>query len=78
LTELPSPKFQPQVRVPVPPEAVAAKFTGCPLVCGFGLAVGAVTLGTGLTVTATLFEAFPPTASVAVTLAVNGDPVVVV
>jgi hypothetical protein len=76
--ETPSPKVQAQVNVPVPPVGLATKLTAIPTSVGFGDAVGAATVGAAFTVTATLFEAFPPTASVAVTLAVNGDPVVVV
>jgi len=66
-----SPKVQEQVKVPVPLVGLAVKATALPTSVGFGLAVGAATVGAAFTVTATLLEALPPTASVAVTLAVN-------
>jgi len=67
----PSPKFQAQVSVPVPPDGVVLKVTVCPGAAGFGLAVVMTADGVGFTITVTLLEAFPPTASVAVTVAVN-------
>jgi hypothetical protein len=73
---VPSPKFQPQVRAPVPPDAVVASATALPTSVGLGEAVGVVTDGAAFTVTVTLLEALPPTASVAVTVAVN-DPAAV-
>jgi hypothetical protein len=66
-----SPKVHEQVNVPVPPAGLAVSATATPASVGFGLAVGAATVGAAFTVTTTLLEAFPPTASVAVTLAVN-------
>lgn len=66
-----SPKVQAQVNAPVPPVGLATNDTDTPTSVGLGDAVGAATVGAALTVTATLLEAFPPTASVAVTLAVN-------
>ena len=72
---LPSPKFQPQVRAPVPPEAVVASATAFPTSVGFGVAVGVVTLGAGLTATTTVFaEDVTPMLSVAFTETVN-EPV---
>jgi hypothetical protein len=50
---------------------VVVKVTVCPGPAGFGLAVGVPAEGIGFTITVTLLEAFPPTASVAVTVAVN-------
>jgi len=47
------------------------KVTVCPGAAGFGLAVVMTADGVGFTITVTLLEAFPPTASVAVTVAVN-------
>ena len=70
---VPSPKLQLHVSVPVPPDAVVEKLTGWPLNCGLGDPVGVVTVGSALTVTRTLLDALPPTESVAVTVAVN-DP----
>lgn len=71
----PSPKLQEQVSVPVPPEGVVLNVTVCPGTVGFGLAVAVPADGVALTITVTLLDAIPPTASVAVTLAVN-DPAV--
>lgn len=71
-----SPKVQAHVNAPVPPVGLAVNDTDIPTSVGFGLAVGAATVGAALTVTATLLDALPPTASVAVTLAVN-DPAAV-
>ena len=68
-----SPKVHEHVNVPVPPVGLAVNATAMPTSVGFGLAVGAPTVGAALTVTVTLLEAFPPTASVAVTVAMN-DP----
>ena len=68
-----SPKVQAQVNVPVPPVGLAVNATATPASVGFGLAAGAARVGAALTVTTTLLEALPPTASVAVTAAVN-DP----
>jgi hypothetical protein len=61
------------VKVPVPPVGLAVKETAFPTSVGLGLAVGAATVGAAFTVTVTVLDAFPPTASVAVTVAVN-DP----
>jgi len=73
--DCPSPKFQPQVSAPVPPDVVVERLTGCPLDCGFGVAVGVVTLGTGLTVTTTeADDEVTPRVSVALTVTVN-EPV---
>ena len=72
---LPSPKFQPQVNAPVPPDAVVASATALPTSVGFGVAVGAVTVGTGFTVTTTeADDEVTPMVSVAFTVTVN-EPV---
>ena len=73
---VPSPKFHPQVSAPVPPDAVVASATALPTSVGLGEAVGVVTVGATFTVTVTLLDAFPPTASVAVTVAMK-DPAAV-
>jgi hypothetical protein len=74
---LPSPKFQPQVKAPVPPEAVVARATALPTSVGLGEAVGVVTLGAGFTATTTVFaDDVTPRLSVALTLTVK-DPVAV-
>ena len=72
---LPSPKFQPHVSAPVPPDAVVANATAFPTSVGLGVAVGAVTLGAGLTATTTDAEdEVTPSVSVAFTVTVK-DPV---
>ena len=72
---LPSPKFQPQVRAPVPPDAVVASATALPTSVGLGDAVGVVTLGAGLTVMTTdADDEVTPMVSVAFTVTVN-EPV---
>ena len=65
------------VSVPVPLDAVVEKLTGCPLNCGLGEPVGAVTVGAALTVTTTVFaDDVTPSVSVALTDTVN-EPVAV-
>ena len=69
---MPSPKLQLHVRVPVPLDAVVEKLTGCPLNCGLGEPVGAVTVGAALTVTTTVFaDEVTLRVSVALTETVN-------
>ena len=55
---------------------LAVKLTDTPTSVGFGLAVGAATVGAAFTITVTLLEAMLPRLSVAVTAAVN-DPAAV-
>jgi hypothetical protein len=73
---MPSPKFQVHANVPVPPVGLAVKATAMPASVGLGEAVGVPTVGDACTVTLTLFDALPPAASVAVTVAVKLPAVV--
>jgi len=51
-----SPKVQEHVKAPVPPVGLAVNDTDTPASVGFGLAVGAATVGAALTVTVTAGE----------------------
>jgi hypothetical protein len=72
----PSPKLQLKLNGPTPPVVEAVKVSGTFTSGNIGLGVK-LTVGAAATVMLWLDIALPPIASVAVTVAVNGDPVVV-